>query len=100
MRGIDVWWPDNCQFGFMKEGRRKGEKRTDRCLFCDSRAFLSMGRTIRELRMTTWRTTVIMKTDIKGSTVRLRPLPEADHHALLKEQRAFLFPSAAHLNIP
>src|SRR5256886_4877804 len=95
MRGIDVWWPDNCQFGFMKEGRRKGEKRTDRCLFCDSRAFLIMGHTTREMRMTTWRTTVIMKTDIKGSTVRLRALPEADLNALLMEHRAFVSRIAA-----
>jgi class 3 adenylate cyclase len=45
--------------------------------------------------MTTWRTTVIMKTDIKGSTVRLRALPEADLDALLTEHRAFLSRLAA-----
>jgi class 3 adenylate cyclase len=45
--------------------------------------------------MTTWRTTVIMKTDIKGSTVRLRALPEADLDALLTEHRAFVARLAA-----
>jgi class 3 adenylate cyclase len=45
--------------------------------------------------MTTWRTTVIMKTDIKGSTVRLRALPEADLDALLTEHRAFVSRIAA-----
>jgi class 3 adenylate cyclase len=45
--------------------------------------------------MTTWRTTVIMKTDIKGSTVRLRALPEADLDALLTEHRAFVSRLAA-----
>jgi hypothetical protein len=37
--------------------------------------------------MTTLRTTVIMKTDIRGSTVRFRARPEADLHALLTEHR-------------
>ncbi len=45
--------------------------------------------------MTTWRTTVIMKTDIKGSTVRLRALPEADLDALLTEHRALVSRIAA-----
>jgi class 3 adenylate cyclase len=40
--------------------------------------------------MTTLRTTVIMKTDISGSTVRFRALAEADLHALLIEHREFL----------
>jgi hypothetical protein len=42
MRELDGWWPYKYKCGFMKEGRRKGEKRTDKCLFCDSRAFLTM----------------------------------------------------------
>ena len=37
--------------------------------------------------MTILRTTVIMKTDISGSTVRFRALPESDLHALLSEHR-------------
>jgi len=37
--------------------------------------------------MTTLRTPVIMKTDIRGSTVRFRARPEADLHALLTEHR-------------
>ena len=45
--------------------------------------------------MTTLRTTVIMKTDISGSTVRFRTLPEADLHALLREHREFLSRHAA-----
>ena len=40
--------------------------------------------------MTTLRTTVIMKTDIRGSTVRFRALPEMDLDVLLTEHRAFL----------
>lgn len=40
--------------------------------------------------MTTLRTTVIMKTDISGSTVKFRGLAEADLHALLIEHREFL----------
>src|SRR5437588_11984678 len=54
-----------------------------------------MGNATEEARMTTWRTTVIMKTDIKGSTVRLRALPEADLDALLTEHRAFVSRLAA-----
>ena len=49
-----------------------------------------MSHTTKEARMTTWRTTVIMKTDIKGSTVRLRALPEADLDALLTNGVSFL----------
>jgi len=45
--------------------------------------------------MTTLRATVIMKTDISGSTVRFRALAEADLHALLIEHRAFLSRHAA-----
>ena len=45
--------------------------------------------------MTTWRTTAIMKTDIKSSTVRFRALPEADLDALLTEHRAFVARLAA-----
>lgn len=45
--------------------------------------------------MTTLRTTVIMKTDISGSTVRFRALPEAELHALLVEHREFLSRHAA-----
>jgi class 3 adenylate cyclase len=45
--------------------------------------------------MTTWRTTVIMKTDIKGSTVRFRALPEAGLDSLLTEHRAFVSRLAA-----
>ena len=45
--------------------------------------------------MTTLRTTVIMKTDISGSTVRFRALAEADLHALLIEHREFLSRHAA-----
>src|SRR5262249_6177595 len=41
------------------------------------------------------RQAVIMKTDISGSTVRFRALPEADLHALLLEHRAFLSRHAA-----
>ena len=45
--------------------------------------------------MTTLQTTVIMKTDISGSTVRFRALPEADLHALLIQHREFLSRHAA-----
>jgi class 3 adenylate cyclase len=45
--------------------------------------------------MTTLRTTVIMKTDISGSTVRFRALSEVDLHALLIDHRAFLSRHAA-----
>ena len=45
--------------------------------------------------MTTWRTTVIMKTDIKSSTVRFRALPDAELDALLTEHRAFVSRLAA-----
>lgn len=45
--------------------------------------------------MTTLRTTVIMKTDISGSTVRFRALAEAELHALLIEHRDFLIRHAA-----
>ncbi len=45
--------------------------------------------------MTTLRTTVIMKTDIRGSTVRFRALPEADLAALLTEPRHFVSRVAA-----
>ena len=40
--------------------------------------------------MTTLRTTVIMKTDISGSTVRFRGLAEADLHVLLVDHREFV----------
>ena len=40
--------------------------------------------------MTTLRTTVIMKTDIRGSTIRFRALPEVDLDALLTEHRHFV----------
>ena len=45
--------------------------------------------------MTTLRTTVILKTDISGSTARFRALGEADLHALLIEHREFLSRHAA-----
>jgi class 3 adenylate cyclase len=45
--------------------------------------------------MTTLRTTVIMKTDIRGSTVRFRALPEVDLDALLTEHRRFVSRLAA-----
>jgi len=45
--------------------------------------------------MTILRTTVIMKTDISGSTVRFRALPESDLHALLSEHRKLLTDHAA-----
>src|SRR5262245_44461655 len=45
--------------------------------------------------MTTLRTTVIMKTDIRGSTVRFRALPEVDLDGLLSEHRAFVSRVAA-----
>ena len=45
--------------------------------------------------MTTLRTTVIMKTDIQGSTVRFRALLEADLEALLTEHRQFVSRLAA-----
>ena len=45
--------------------------------------------------MTTFRTTVIMKTDISGSTARFRALAEADLHTLLIEHREFLSRHAA-----
>ena len=45
--------------------------------------------------MTTLRTTVIMKTDIRGSTVRFRALPEVDLDTLLTEHRAFVSRVAA-----
>jgi class 3 adenylate cyclase len=45
--------------------------------------------------MTTLRTTVIMKTDIRGSTVRFRALPEADLNVLLSEHRTFVSHLAA-----
>ena len=45
--------------------------------------------------MTTLRTTVIMKTDIGGSTVRFRALPEGDLDALLTEHRHFVTRLAA-----
>ena len=40
--------------------------------------------------MTTFRTTVIMQTDISGSTVRFRALPEADLRAVLTGHRELL----------
>jgi class 3 adenylate cyclase len=45
--------------------------------------------------MTTLRTTAIMKTDIRGSTVRFRALPEVDLDALLTEHRQFVSRLAA-----
>src|ERR687887_1108685 len=45
--------------------------------------------------MTTLRTTVIMKTDIGGSTVRFRALPEVDLDALLTEHLHFVSHLAA-----
>src|SRR5919198_5760952 len=45
--------------------------------------------------MTTLRTTAIMKTDIKSSTVRFRALPGAGLDALLTEHRAFVARLAA-----
>jgi class 3 adenylate cyclase len=45
--------------------------------------------------MTTLRTTVIMKTDIRGSTVRFRALPEVDLDGLLTEHRAWVSRVAA-----
>ena len=51
----------------------------------------------RHEAMTILRATAIMKTDISGSTVRFRALPEADLHALLVEHREFLnLHAAAH----
>src|SRR5215813_5870034 len=46
-------------------------------------------------RVTILRTTVIMKTDISGSTTRFRALPESDLHALLSEHRKLLTDHAA-----
>ena len=40
--------------------------------------------------MATLRTTVIMKTDVQGSTVRFRELPDVDLDALLSEHRQFV----------
>jgi class 3 adenylate cyclase len=54
-----------------------------------------MGNTTGEASMTTLRTTAIMKTDIRGSTVRFRALPEADLDALLTEHRTFVTRLAA-----
>src|SRR5262245_10399125 len=48
-----------------------------------------------EVRMTTLATTVIMKTDIRGSTVRFRALPEVDLDTLLTEHRALVSRVAA-----
>src|SRR5919199_5304898 len=45
--------------------------------------------------MTALRTTVIMKTDISGSTVRFRALSEADLQTVLSEHRDFLTRHAA-----
>jgi adenylate cyclase len=45
--------------------------------------------------MTTLRATVIMKTDIRGSTVRFRALPEVDLDGLLTEHRALVSRVAA-----
>ncbi len=45
--------------------------------------------------MTALRATVIMKTDIRGSTVRFRALPEADLGALLTEHRGLVSRLAA-----
>jgi len=45
--------------------------------------------------MATLRTTVIMKTDIQGSTVRFRELPDVDLDALLSEHRQFVSRLAA-----
>ena len=45
--------------------------------------------------MTTLRTTVLMKTDSRGSTIRFRALPEADLDALLTEHRHFVSRVAA-----
>jgi class 3 adenylate cyclase len=45
--------------------------------------------------MPTLQTTAIMKTDVSGSTVRYRALPEADLHALFIEHREFLARHAA-----
>ena len=44
---------------------------------------------IGEASMTTLRTTVIMKTDIRGSTVRFRALPVGDLDTLLAAHRHF-----------
>ena len=46
-------------------------------------------------RVTSLRTTVIMKTDISGSTTRFRALPESDLHALLSEHRKLVTDHAA-----
>jgi class 3 adenylate cyclase len=43
----------------------------------------------------TLRTTVLMKTDISGSTARFRALPEAELHKLLAEHRALITRHAA-----
>jgi class 3 adenylate cyclase len=51
--------------------------------------------TTGEASMITLRTTVIMKTDIRGSTVRFRALPEVDLDALLTEHRHFVARLAA-----
>jgi len=45
--------------------------------------------------VTTLRASVILKTDISGSTVRFRALPEADLHALLMQHRELLGRHAA-----
>ena len=45
--------------------------------------------------MATLQTTVIMKTDIQGSTARFRALPDVDQDALLTEHRQFVSRLAA-----
>jgi class 3 adenylate cyclase len=64
-------------------------------IFLSRKAFLIMRNTTGEACMTTWRTTVIMKTDIKSSTARFRALPDVELAALLREHRAFVSRLAA-----
>src|SRR5712692_6439666 len=82
-------------FGFMSRVAAKDENGRTGSIFLNRRSFLIMGNTPGEASMTTWRTTVIMKTDIKSSTVRFRALPDAELDALLTEHRAFVSRLAA-----
>src|SRR5262245_299488 len=89
-------WPIDQRLGFMKWWTPKNENRPTGGSFHNRRYFLTLWDTATgEASMTTLHTTVIMKTDISGSTVRFRALSEVDLHALLIEHRAFLSRHAA-----
>jgi adenylate cyclase len=68
----------------------KNEHRRPGGNFLNGSPFFTLWDTTGEVSMTTLRTTVIMKTDIRGSTVRFRALPEMDLDALLTEHRHFV----------